>query len=589
MTNESKTTSTSSVQVCQNCKQSFVIEAQDFDFYKKIDVPPPTFCPNCRMQRRFTYRNERSLYRRQCGLTGKNIISCFSPESGVTVYDRDSWWSDKWDPKTYGRDYDFSKPFFTQFSELLKTVPMPAVFNAQSVRSDYCNHVGEIKDCYLISGTYRGENLFYGSKYISCKDSLDCYKMTNSELCYEDVACDNLYQTFFSEFSENCTNSYFLYDCKGCTNCFGCVNLRNKSYHIFNQPYSKEEYSKELEKLDFKTAQGIRELKKKFEELKKRTLRRYANFHKVENSTGDNLSECFNLTACFDLTGNVKDCKYEIHGGMVLADSYDGYGVGDRAELMYENVDCGVNCQRFLFDIVVWGGHDVVYSWNCNNSSNCFGCVGLRNASYCILNKQYTEEEYQDLLPKVIEHMKAQPYVDQKGRKHSYGEFFPSEISPFAYNETIAKDYFPITEQEAIGKGYNWRPEQLFSQSNVQPALDLPEASSEASPELTTSIIGCERCERPYRIIVQELEFLQRFSLPLPRVCPECRHRERFLKVNLPHLYKRQCMCDYALYKNSISHSHHPNGHCANEFETTYAPDRAEVVYCEQCYQAEVV
>ncbi len=36
---------------------------------------------------------------------------------------------------------------------------------------------------------------------------------------------------------------------------------------------------------------------------------------------------------------------------------------------------------------------------------NCFGCISLRNASYCILNKQYTKEEYEALVPQIIEHM----------------------------------------------------------------------------------------------------------------------------------------------------------------------------------------
>jgi hypothetical protein len=40
------------------------------------------------------------------------------------------------------------------------------------------------------------------------------------------------------------------------------------------------------------------------------------------------------------------------------------------------------------------------------NSSNLFGCIGLRGKEYCILNKQYTKEEYEALVPKIIEKMK---------------------------------------------------------------------------------------------------------------------------------------------------------------------------------------
>ncbi|HEY4526141.1 MAG TPA: hypothetical protein VJL32_03550 [Candidatus Paceibacterota bacterium] len=41
-------------------------------------------------------------------------------------------------------------------------------------------------------------------------------------------------------------------------------------------------------------------------------------------------------------------------------------------------------------------------------------------------------------------------------------------------------------------------------------------------------------------------------------------------------------------YKNFATHFHGENP-CPTEFETSYAPDRPEIVYCEQCYNSEVV
>src|SRR3989338_7079001 len=115
--------------ICQNCKQNFVIEPEDFQFYEKVKVPPPTFCPECRMMRRMAWRNERALYKGVCKATGKQIITCFAPDSGMTVYDRDYWWSDAWDAFDFGEEVDFSRPFLKQFSEFIRKVPMPAVFN----------------------------------------------------------------------------------------------------------------------------------------------------------------------------------------------------------------------------------------------------------------------------------------------------------------------------------------------------------------------------------------------------------------------------------------------------------------------------
>ena len=108
---------------CQNCKQDFIIEAEDFSFYEKIKVPPPTWCPECRFQRRLLWRNERNLYHRQCELCNRNFITMYSADKPFSVYCPECWWSDKWDSLRYGRDYDFSRPFFEQFKELMLRVP----------------------------------------------------------------------------------------------------------------------------------------------------------------------------------------------------------------------------------------------------------------------------------------------------------------------------------------------------------------------------------------------------------------------------------------------------------------------------------
>ena len=125
--------------VCQNCKQDFIIDAQDFDFYTKIKVPPPTFCPECRLQRRLAWRNERGLYRRKCDAPGHEemIITMYPPELTLPVYDQKYWWSDAWDPMEFAREYDFSRPFFEQWKDLLYIIPAPALINLQDVDSDY--------------------------------------------------------------------------------------------------------------------------------------------------------------------------------------------------------------------------------------------------------------------------------------------------------------------------------------------------------------------------------------------------------------------------------------------------------------------
>ena len=52
------------------------------------------------------------------------MVSFWPPESGLTVYpDKEYWSQDKWDPLTYGQDFDPSRPFLAQLLELFKKVP----------------------------------------------------------------------------------------------------------------------------------------------------------------------------------------------------------------------------------------------------------------------------------------------------------------------------------------------------------------------------------------------------------------------------------------------------------------------------------
>ena len=214
---------------CQNCKKDFIIESEDFDFYDKMKVPPPTFCPECRMMRRFTWRNEWKLFRKK-DVHGKEIFSFLHEDSPVKILEVAEWYSDSWDPMVYGRDYDFSRPFFEQFKELLHQVPVMSRSLTNPVRSDFCTNATEPKDCYLTMGISYVENSASSIWGAKSKDIFDCHMFNESELCYDSVNITKCYRTLYSVDCEDCNDVMFCKNCVGCNNCFGCVNLKNKSY-----------------------------------------------------------------------------------------------------------------------------------------------------------------------------------------------------------------------------------------------------------------------------------------------------------------------------------------------------------------------
>ncbi|MEI6659840.1 MAG: hypothetical protein WCK91_00240 [bacterium] len=274
----------------------------------------------------------------------------------------------------------------------------------------------------------------------------------------------------------------------------------------------------------------------------------------------------------------------------------DGIDVtsSEGTELAYETISCGNGAVRTVSAHECASVSDCYYSVNCRQVNNVFGCVALKSKNYCILNKQYTKEEYLELLPKIKKHMEEMPYIDQQGKVYRYGEFFPTEMSYCGYNQSQAFKYFPMTEDEARSRGYRWAPPKERNYSITMKSIDLEDSINSIDDSILDQIIQCEHkennqhsfgcdveCAGAFRVTQQEINFYKLNHLPLPRLCFNCRHIDRIQWRNPPALYPRQCMCDK-------KHANH-EGKCEEQFETSYAPDGFEIVYCEKCYQQEVI
>jgi len=566
---------TSETRVCQNCKQQFVIEPQDFSFYEKIQVPPPTWCPECRLIRRFSYSNIHNLYKRSCAKCGKGTITMYSSDKLVTVYCSSCWWGDAWDGTEFGMKYDPSRPFFAQLRELARRTPYQALeqMHLTMTNSEYTNGVSHLKNCYLLFWADYCENALYSTTLNGLKDSADCYRMKESELCYEDVGCNKCYHTFFSEECDACTDSWFLRGCQGCVNCFACINMRNKSYCIFNEQYTKEAYAEKLKSFHLDSFVALREMRKRvYEFWMKYPRREYSGSSLNVNVTGDYIYESRNTKDGYLVVG-AENCRY-VQGLSVprTKDSYDYSGWGDGAELVYECTVVGNGVNTVKFSNECWPNvSNLEYCMWATACKNSFGCINLKRKEYCILNTQYSKDEYEKLVVQIKEDMAKNPYKDKNGRTWAYGEFLPIDICPFAYNETISYEWFPKTKEEVRAMGLEWYEGEGNPYTITKQARDLPDRTGEISDSILKEVIACETCGKAFRYVQAELNLLRRFVLPLPHQCPNCRHKARFARTNLPYLYDRTCQ------------------KCGKEIKTSYAPDRKEIVYCVECYQAEIV
>ena len=560
---------------CQNCKKNFVIEQDDFSFYEKIKVPPPTFCPECREIRRCSFRNERFFYKRNCDLCGQSVVSRVSPNKSYKMYCQKCWWSDKWSGFDYGREYDFSRTFFEQFKELLFTTPHVAIQNANSVNSEWVNQESDDKNCYLNVGGHYNEDSAYNTYELYGKNCFDNFWLLNSENCSSNINCEKCFNIHFSYDSRDSMDSYFLFDCRNCFHCIGCANLRNSKYCVFNKQLSEKEYNEFLVKNPLSSFKSLEEIKKESEKVWINSPKRNLFILNSVNVSGNYIENSKNSKDVFYAT-KVENSRYVNIGGW-NNDCYDLTANG-ASEFSYECVSGGGYYNgKFTLSCMASDplkkkhSFDLEYSIMVSSSQNCFGCVNLRNGEYSILNKRYSKEEYEELIPKIIQHMNDMPYVDSKGRVYKYGEFFPAEISPFGYNETVAMDYYLLNREEAKEKGYLW--EDFSSDINYEFSdYDISDNIKDVKEDILEKILKCEISGKAYKIIKKEFDFYKKMNLPIPRKSPRVRHQEK-IKMILPRkLWYRKCM----------------KKGCNNEFETSYAPDRPEIVYCERCYQQEV-
>ncbi len=569
--------------LCQNCNADFEITPDDESFYQKIDVPPPTFCPTCRFERRLSFCAERYLYGNTCSLCGKKIISTHDTGSEYPVYCLDCYRSDNWDPISYGKDYDFSKPFFQQFRELKARVPRAErTIQGDQAGNEFCNRASYNKGCYLIIRANYNENSSYSYNLWESRDCMDCFNVHQSELVFGSIDAFECYGSKYLQECRQCRDSFFLFDCRNCSNCIGCASLLNKQYCIFNEQYSKEDYEIKLRDFHLNTAMGVEKMRARFKKFAMNYPRRSTVAINCTNSSGNWLTNCNDVSNSYQL----RDVE---HGKNLLSiiegkDCMDYSYWGRNAELVYETANCGYNLSNIRFVNESWEScHDLTYCDNCYSSSYLFGCVGLKNKQYCILNKQYSKEEYEKLLPEIRKHMDDMPFLSF-GKTYKFGEFFPPEASFLPYNISAAQDYFYLSKDEALKRGYVWKEIKDKDYVPTKSWEDLPEEISTVTDDILKEIIQCEtwddkdnpnmkercNCTKAFRIVPQELQFYRRMNIPLPRKCSNCRYFSRLMQRNPLKLWKRNC------------------AKCSAEIMTSYAPERPEVIYCEQCYQNEI-
>ncbi|MEK7672902.1 MAG: hypothetical protein AAB373_03385 [Patescibacteria group bacterium] len=545
---------------CKQCDVSFEVTDDDLLFLDKISpsfagkkylIPAPDFCASCRLQRRMLFRNERSLYKRKCDGTGKSILAAFPEDSKYKVHEHDYWWSDKWDAINYGKDFDFNKTLTEQLNALVIEVPHINLNSIGCENSDYVNYFINSKNSYLTFGGAHNEDCMYSKFLNHSKNILDGLSLSACEFCYEGNFSEGCYSCRYFVNCRNCSECTLIEECQGCKNCMACFGLKNKEYYVLNKFVGKEEFQKFADYCKIMSRSKLKELKEKLANLKKDLPHVQSHIYASEDSTGDMILNSKNCKNCFD----IKECENceNMNFAPKSVNSKDAcYSAPGPMSFGYQLCST-IGMENSMANFYTWyGGGNLYYCLECMTCTDCFACVGLRNKQYCVLNKQYTKEEYEDLVGKIIEKFKE------------WGQFLDPELSFFAYNETVAQEHFPLTKEQALKLGFSWRDneEKQYQASNYP----IPELITEVGDDILGEIFACQDCAKNYKILAEELKFYKLMGVPIPLKCHNCRHSDRMDLRRFFKLYTREC------------------AKCSAKIKTIYSPDRSEIVYCHQCY-----
>jgi hypothetical protein len=208
---------------------------------------------------------------------------------------------------------------------------------------------------------------------------------------------------FYSVYIDNCYDVWFSRNLTGCQKCIFCDNLENKSYCIHNVQYSKESFEQQKA--------TILADKSHFEE-------RYSAVCQSDEVDGY-------YVASQNVSGDFIYHSEDVENGYFVSNVKGGRNLvmvgGDgHSEHCYDLFSGGNGINNYLCGSTFVGGkgssnvyccshintgNNMYYSYLCLECSYCLGCIGLKNKSYCIFNKQYTKEERHEKVDEIFTQM----------------------------------------------------------------------------------------------------------------------------------------------------------------------------------------
>ncbi len=286
--------------------------------------------------------------------------------------------------------------FIREYRALRDSLPKPPTHSLDLEDTEYAAYSYRLKHCYFCFDTVDSKNCLYCYDNARTSDCVDCDYCVECELLYQSVDTYQSYNSIYLDYCARIYDSFYCQDCFDSHDLFGCVHLKQKQYCIYNTQYTKIEYEKKIKEL--LTLPPDVHLKKIKELEGQHPLGPSFVSHSENSDYGNQVHYCNNCYLCFDVARS-ENCAY-MYDTFYSKSSFD-LTYCYKAELCYE---CSDSSKIYNCDFVEWSSncYDSSYLYNCSDCHNCFGCAGLKQKKFCILNQQYSGEEYKRVIVQLL-------------------------------------------------------------------------------------------------------------------------------------------------------------------------------------------
>lgn len=500
--------------ICSISGKEFQMSEFEKSLRKKLWVQDRTKLAKYIFQELWAFWQHFAIHKRKCDKTWKWIISVFDEHCPYPVWEKWEWIQGANPPS---REFDFNKWFFEQAWDLFQKCPIPHNIWTWCENCEYTDDWWYSKNCYLCHSWLECEDLAYCYRIIRSKNCQFCVFSFDCELCTDVINSRQCFNVNYALNCNDCKNSNFLFDCRNCEDCLYCWNLRNKKYCIANKQFTKDEYLKEKEKFDLSSRKNYELAKQKFHNLiKTQAWWKNVQNDNCENCIWDSLENDKNCENCF-LFQNSEDCVNCIRWYLnkFNVDTLSNL----KTEFVYYSCLAQDWCYNLKFCYNVINTKNSEYCAHMLNCKDCFACCGLVWKSYCILNKQYSKEEYEKLVWKIKEYIQ---------KTWEYWKFFPWYFAANSYDESLSWYHFPLSIEEQKKQWFRIRISEERRNEWYLSVENVPDNSQNVSNDICKNVYWDDIAKKPFQIKDFDIVFCKKQKVPLPNSFYIRRIKENF-------------------------------------------------------------